>query len=62
MFMDWTAAPAVPLTRLSTAVMTTTRLAARSTARPISAVFAPMTSAVRGKEPAGSSWTKVSSA
>ena len=41
MFMDWMAAPAVPLTRLSTAVTTTTRSAARSIARPISAVLAP---------------------
>src|SRR5690606_28299326 len=50
-FMDCTAAPAVPLTRLSTAVTTTTRSAARSIARPIRAVFAPSTSAVRGKRP-----------
>ena len=53
MFMDWIAAPAVPLTRLSTAVTTTTRFAARSIARPISAVFAPRTSAVRGNSPGG---------
>src|SRR5690606_32158780 len=61
MFMDWTAAPAVPLVRLSTAVTTVTRFAARSTARPMSAVFAPRTSAVRGNCPCGSSWTNVSS-
>src|SRR5690606_6979841 len=60
-FMDCTAAPAVPLTRLSTAVITVTRFAARSTASPISAVLAPSTSAVRGKRPSGSSCTKVSS-
>ena len=53
MFMDWMAAPAVPLTRLSTAVTTTTRFAARSIARPISAVLAPSTSAVRGNSPCG---------
>ncbi len=48
MFMDWMAAPAVPLTRLSSAATTTTRFAARSIASPSSAVLAPSTSAVRG--------------
>src|SRR5699024_4969224 len=55
--IDWMAAPAVPFARLSTAVTTTTRFAERSIASPISAVFAPVTSAVRGKRPAGSSCT-----
>ena len=41
MFVDWMAAPAVPLTRLSIAVTTTTRRAASSIARPMSAVLAP---------------------
>ena len=53
MFADWMAAPAVPFTRLSTAVTTTTRPATSSTARPMSAVFAPSTSAVRGNWPVG---------
>ncbi len=53
MLADWMAAPAVPLTRLSIALTTTTRSARSSTARPISAVLAPTASAVRGKLPAG---------
>jgi len=42
MFIDWIAAPAVPLVRLSTAVTTTTRPASRSIAMPMRAVLAPM--------------------
>src|SRR5690606_13848438 len=39
---DWMAAPAVPFTRLSRALTTTTRPARSSTARPTRQVFAPV--------------------
>ena len=57
MFMDCTAAPAVPLTRLSIAVTVTTRPAAWSTATWTSAVFAPRVIAVVGHCPADSTRT-----
>ena len=59
---DWIAAPAVPLTRLSSALTATTRPARSSTARPMRQVFAPVVSPERGKEPAGSTCTNGSSA
>src|SRR5690606_3910577 len=62
MFMDCTAAPAVPLTRLSIAVTVTTRPAAWSTATWTSAVFAPRVIAVVGHWPAGSTRTNGSPA
>ena len=48
MFIDCSAAPAVPLTRLSIAQTTTTRPALPSTATCMSAVFAPSVAAVDG--------------
>src|SRR5690606_506818 len=56
-FIDCTAAPAVPLTRLSMADTTTTRPTDSSTARPIRVVLAPSTSAVLGNCPSGSTCT-----
>src|SRR5690606_23573814 len=55
---DWSAAPAVPLTRLSIAQIATTRRALASTATWTRAVFAPSVEAVVGHWPSGRTWTK----
>ena len=60
--MDWTAAPAVPLTRLSSAVTVTTCPARASTATWTRAVLAPTVTAVVGHCPSGSSSTNGSPA
>src|SRR5690606_33008737 len=41
MFMDWTAWPDAPLTRLSIAAVTTTRLSCASTSKPTSQKLVP---------------------
>src|SRR5699024_2743009 len=61
-FIDCTAAPAVPLTRLSMAQTLTTRPALSSTATCTWAVFAPTVPAVLGHCPSASTCTKGSSA
>src|SRR5699024_6202347 len=61
-FRDWIAAPAVPLTRLSSAEITVAWPLRRSTAAPMRRVFAPVTSPVEGKTPSGRTVTKCSSA
>src|SRR5699024_12538339 len=53
-FRDWIAAPAVPLTRLSSAEMTVAWPLRRSTTAPTRKVVAPATSPVVGKPPSGS--------
>src|SRR5699024_7142032 len=61
-FIDCTAAPAVPLTRLSMAQTLTTRPALSSTATCTWAVFAPTVPAVLGHCPSARTCTKGSSA
>src|SRR5690606_29834149 len=61
-FIDCTAPPAVPLTRLSIAQTVTTRPALASTATCTSAVFAPVVAPLVGHCPSGSSRTNGSSA
>ncbi|CQA12822.1 Uncharacterised protein [Mycobacteroides abscessus] len=52
--MDWIAAPAVPLTRLSMAATATSTPASGSTASPMCTALLPTTAFVVGKCPSGS--------
>src|SRR5699024_1871581 len=61
-FIDWSAAPAVPLTRLSIAEMTVAWPLRASTAAPRRIVFAPATCPVAGALPSGRTVTKCSPA
>src|SRR5690606_31761267 len=61
-FIDWSAAPAVPLTRLSIAEMTVAWPLRASTAAPMRIVFAPATCPVAGALPSGRTVTKCSPA
>src|SRR5690606_14062926 len=61
-FIDCTAAPPVPFTRLSMAAIATNVLASVSTAIPMWAALLPSTAPVLGSCPSGSTNTKGSSA
>src|SRR5262249_42112431 len=56
-FMDWTAAPAVPLVRLSMAATATSRPASASTVTCSCTALEPSTAEVAGQTPSGSRCT-----